>query len=66
MGNETHTLSCPLEKESHNKNLQPSHTHHQPTLHHAEIKNSPLGALYRAEIAVLARAEVFLHAVDGR
>lgn len=61
-----HTFSCSLEKELDYKNLQSSHTHHQPALDHAEIENAALGAFDRAEIAVFACSEIFLHAVNGR
>jgi hypothetical protein len=61
-----HTFSGSLEEESHDKNLQSSHAHHQPTLNHTEVEDPRLRALHRAEVAVLPRAEVFLHAVDGR
>lgn len=59
------TFSRSLKKEPHNKNLQPSHTNHQPTLHDTKIKYPTLRALNSAEVPVLARAEVFLVAVDG-
>ncbi len=61
-----HTFSGSLKEESHDKNLQPGHAHHQPTLDHTEVKDPRLRALHRAEVAVLPRAEVFLHAADGR
>ena len=59
------TFPCSLEEEPHNKHLQPSHTNHQSALHHAKIKYPTLRTLNSAEVSVLARAEVFLVAVDG-
>lgn len=59
------TFPCSLKEEPHDKHLQPSHTNHQPALHHTKVKYPTLGTLHSAEIPVLARAEVFLVAVDG-
>ncbi len=59
------TFPCPLEEEPHNKYLQPSHTNHQPALHHTKIKYPTLRTLDSAEVSILARAEVLLIAVDG-
>jgi len=60
-----HTFPRPLKKEPHNKHLQPRHPHHHHALHHAEIEDPRLGAFHGGRIAVLARAEVFLVAIDG-
>ena len=54
-----------LEKEPNNKDLQTSHAHHHQALNHAEVEDPPLGASNRAEIPILARAEVLLVAGDG-
>ena len=59
------TFPCPLEEESHNKHLQSSHTNHQSALHHTKIKYPTLRTFNSAEVSILARAEVFLVAVDG-
>ena len=59
------TFPCPLKEEPHNKHLQPSHTNHQPTLHHTKVKYPTLRTLNSAEIPVLTCAEVFLVAIDG-
>jgi len=45
--------------------LQPCHAHHHQTLYHREVEDALLGAANRAEVSVLAGAEVFLVAVDG-
>lgn len=60
------TFPRPLEKEPDDKNLQTSHTNHQPTLNDAKIEDTRLSALNSAEITILACTEVLLHAVDGR
>ena len=54
------TFPRPLEKESHNKNLQPGHRNHHPTNNHTEVKNPPLRTLHRAKIPILPRPEIFL------
>lgn len=54
------TLARALEKEAHDKHLQPSHRDHHQTLNHTEIEHPSLRAAHSTEIAVLARAEVFL------
>jgi hypothetical protein len=54
------TLPRALEKEAHDKHLQPSHGHHHETLNHAKVENASLGAAHGTEVAVLARAEVLL------
>ena len=60
------TFPSPLEKEPHNKNLQPRHTNHQTALNYTEIEYPALRALNGAEITVFARAKVLLVAVDCR
>lgn len=60
------TFPRSLEEESHDENLQASHTHHQPTLHHAKIEYPRLGALDRAEVSIFACTEVLLVAINGR
>lgn len=65
MGVKGLTFPSPLEKEPHNKHLQPSHGNHHQTLNNAEIKNPSLGAAHSAEVPVLARTEVFLVSRDG-
>jgi hypothetical protein len=55
-----------LEKEAHNKDLQRSHGHHHEPLDHTEVEDAALRAPDCAEIAVLARAEVFLVTGDSR
>jgi hypothetical protein len=59
-------LPRPLEKEAHNKNLQPRHRHHQRALHQAKIEYPPLRTPDSAEIPILPRPEVFLIPADGR
>ena len=59
------TFPCSLEEEPHNKHLQPSHTNHQPALHHTKVKYPTLRTFNSAEVSILARAEVFLVAVNG-
>ena len=59
------TFPRPLKEESHNENLQASHTDHQPALDHAEIEYPRLRALDRAEIPILTCTEVLLVAIDG-
>jgi hypothetical protein len=60
------TLARSLEKEAHDKDLQPSHGHHQQALNNAEVEDASLGAAHGTEIAVLARTEVFLVTGDCR
>lgn len=60
------TFPSPLEKEPHNKHLQPRHRNHHQTLNNAEIENPSLGAAHSAKVAVLARTEVFLVSRNGR
>ena len=60
------TFPRPLEKEPHDKDLQASHGNHQATFDDTKIEDARLGALDGAKIAILARAEVFLVAADGR
>jgi hypothetical protein len=59
------TLPRPLEKEPHNKNLQPGHRNHQKHLHNRKLKDPLLSRPDGAKIAVLACSEVLLLAVDG-
>ena len=54
-----------LKEEPNNEHLQPSHTHHHQTLNDREIEDPSLCASDRAEIAVLACAEILLVAGDG-
>lgn len=60
------TFPSPLEKEPDDKNLQAGHANHEAALDHAEVEDARLGALDRAEVAVLPRAEVLLVPADGR
>lgn len=59
------TLPRPLEKEPHNKNLQPRHAHHDDILNNAEPENPLFRRPHSAEVAVLPRSEVLLVALDG-
>lgn len=59
------TFPGALEKEADNEDLQSCHGHNQARLHQTEVEYPLLGALDGAEVAVLARAEVFLVAGDG-
>lgn len=61
-----HTFPSALEKETHHKDLQPSHRHHHQRLNHTKVENPTLGTAYSAEIAILARAEVLLIPGDSR
>lgn len=60
-------LTFPSSRKKHlnNKNLQPSHRNHQPTLKHTKIENPLLRAPDGAEISILARAEVLLLARES-
>ena len=60
------SLPRPLKEKPHDKNLQPRHGNHQPTLHNAEMENPRFRAPHRAEIPILPCPEVLLVAVDGR
>ena len=60
------SLPRALEKEPHNKHLQPSHTNHHQTLNNTEIEDSPLRTPNRAEITILSCTEVFLVSCDSR
>jgi len=60
-----HTFARALEKESHDKDLQPSHHNHHNPLNDAKVEYAPLRTPYSAKVAVLARAEVLLIPVDG-
>lgn len=55
-----------LEKEPHNKHLQPSHTNHHQALNNTEVKDTSLCASNCAEIPVLSGTEVLLVARDCR
>lgn len=59
------TLPCALEEEAHDKDLQRTHADDQADLDQAEVDNPLLCAPDGAEVAVLARAEVFLVARHG-
>lgn len=63
---EFHTLPSALEKEAHNKHLQPGHRHHHQALNHAEVEDTTLGATDGAEIPILASTEILLVSGDGR
>lgn len=54
------TLARSLEKEAHNKHLQPGHGHHHHAFNNTEIEDASLGAAHSTKVAVLARTEVFL------
>lgn len=58
------TFPCSLKEEPDNKHLQPSHTYHQPTFHTAEVEYPSLRTFHGAEVAILARPEVFLVPVN--
>jgi hypothetical protein len=58
------TFPGSLEEEPDNKDLESSHRNHHTRLDHREIEDSSLRTPDRAEIAVLARPEVFLLSVD--
>lgn len=58
-------LPTPRKKEPHNRNLHPRHRHHHQHLNQTEIKDPLLRAPDRAEIPVLPRPEIFLHAGHG-
>lgn len=60
------TFSSPLEEKPDNKHLQPSHRHHHQSLNHTKVEDPSLRAADSAEVAVLARPEVFLVPRDGR
>lgn len=49
-----------LEEEADNEHLQRAHGDNEEALNHAEVDNSVLSADDGGEVAVLARAEVFL------
>lgn len=59
------TFSSSLEEESYYEDLQPGHAHHHDHLDQAEMEDSLLCALDRAEVAVLTCTEIFLHPTDG-
>ena len=59
------TFPRPLKEKPDDEDLQAGHADHQSALHHAEVEDPALGALDRAEVSILARAEVLLVAVDG-
>lgn len=54
------TLSCALEEEAHNKDLQRGHRNHHQRFNHAEIEDAALSAADGAEVSVFTRAEVLL------
>jgi hypothetical protein len=60
------TLSRALEEEPHDKDLQGTHADNKQDLNQAEVDDPLLGAANSAKVAVLASAEVFLVAGNGR
>jgi hypothetical protein len=61
-----YTFPRALKEEPHNENLQTRHGHNQTTLHQTEVEYTLLCALDRAEVSVLACAEVLLVAGNSR
>jgi hypothetical protein len=59
------TFPGALKEEANNEDLQPCHGHNQARLHQTEVEYPLLCTLDSAEVAVLARAEVFLITGDG-
>jgi hypothetical protein len=55
------SLPRTLEEEPDHQNLQCSHTNHHHDLNHAEVEYPALRTPHRAEIAIFARPEIFLH-----
>lgn len=59
-------MSAYLEEEPDDEDLQSSHANDKTNLDHAEVDNSLLGTVDRAEISVLAGSEVLLVSRNGR